>query len=247
MTAFNLKGIYECTFSGVPIGKMGVEIEQTPQHYAITGDIISTGILKMFVNHTSHTSADGSGHNFTYSAINYETHYQTKKKRKSAQMKYQNGVVTQEQVTPPDNRATRPAVPAALKKGSTDPLSLSLRMREALFAARQQHKQNFSLTMYDGRRLTQLDFAIIGPQSVTYNHERVPVITVDVRRKALAGFTDSELGDLNPHEPPLHVYFKDDATLLPLRLELQLFLGTLSASLVKQCLPGESCLLGIRE
>jgi len=275
----NLKGVYECSFSDVVIGEMGVEITQTPDHYSETSDIVSTGILKMFVNHSSHTTVEGSGSNFTYPAIDYDTHYQTKKKKKTAMLKYRGGVLTEENVTPPDNRATRPEVPMNLKQSASDPLSLIIRMRQGLFEAlhsapsplegegrggggssdnalnkRPPHPnpppqgvRGFSLNIYDGRRLTEVDFTVIGPKTINYQGADTPVTMVDVRRKFLAGFTQSELSDWNPNEPPLHVYFSNDARLMPLRLELTLWMGTLAATLVKECGAGESCLLGITE
>lgn len=75
----------------------------------------------------------------------------------------------------------------------------------------------------------------------------LPVITVDVRRKPLAGFTAKELADYDPHEPTLHMYFTDDARQIPIRVEATVFFGTLSATLAKECRTGESCLLGNKD
>ena len=52
MAPVNFKGIYEFTFAGLPFGRMGVEIEQSPGHYAITSDVMTTGVIKLFVQHT---------------------------------------------------------------------------------------------------------------------------------------------------------------------------------------------------
>ena len=39
--------LFGFAFSGLPIGKMGIEIDQTPDHYSEASDVVSTGILKI--------------------------------------------------------------------------------------------------------------------------------------------------------------------------------------------------------
>ena len=245
--AFVLKGIYDFTLSNIIIGRMGLEIDQTPDHYSVTGDIATTGLLKLFVQHSSHTTADGEGKDHVYPNIKYESHYQTRKKKKYVAMRYEGGNVVEENLIPPDNRATRPAVATELKKDSADPLSLIIKIRENLIQALKQNVHSFTLNGYDGRRLTKIDFTVIGKKTLTYKGQPTPVILVDVKRTLVAGFTQSELDDIHAPEPPLHIYFKDDGTLKPLRLEATTWMGTLAATLTKECLPTESCLLGIKE
>jgi hypothetical protein len=240
-----LKGLYELSYAGMRVGNMGIEIDQTPEHYAITSDIATSGLAKMFVKHNSHTTVGGSGHDFIYPHIEYETHYQTRNKKKYVKMIYKDGAV-EETLIPPDNRKTRPAVAPELKKDSSDPLSLILRIRQGLFEARASKKDAFIIKAYDGRRLTQVAFTIAGTRTITYKNKPLSVIAVDSRRTLLGGFTASELADYSPKEPTLHSYFTDDERLLPIRLETSLWIGTLSATLAKECRTGESCLLGLK-
>jgi hypothetical protein len=243
----NIKAVYEFGFTGVRFGKLGVEIEQDAEHYRITSDIITTGLVKIFVKHSSHTTVEGKGKDFIYPDISYQTHYQTKKKKKSAMLVYKDGKVAKESVTPPENRATRPEVEDALKSGSSDPLSLIMRIREALFKAQRAKKDTFSVTYYDARRLTRINFSIIGPKTIMFDRKKTPVIMVDASRKLVAGFTASELASANPNEPPLHIYFSNDERLLPLKLEAQLWMGMVHATLTKECGAQESCLFGNKD
>ena len=247
LTPINFKGIYQFAFDGLPIGKMGIELEQTPQHYAATSDIMTTGLVGAFVKHLSHTTVDGSGQHYHYTDITYESHYQTRKKKKYVQMVTQNGKLTLENLIPPENHESRSEVDEALKNNAVDPLSFLPQLRYDLFEARAKNEGHFTLNAYDGRRLTQVDFAIAGQKNISYNGQDVRVIDVTASRKQIAGFTKSEIDDFDPHEPILHIYFTDDARLIPIRLEARLMLGILSATLAKECTTGESCLFGIKE
>jgi hypothetical protein len=243
----NIKGIYELRFSTFALGKMGIEIDQTSKNYGIVADIVSTGLMNILIKHSSHTTVDGSGSNFHYSRIAYESHYQTKKKKKYAQLTYKDGALSEEKVLPPDNRATRPAVISDLKNQSCDYLTLILKLRQMLYSTLAHQKTESSFLVYDGRRLTQVDAKVVEKTTIVYNVNRLPVIHVDLRRTLLAGFTKTELAEHDPNEGSLQVYFTDDERLLPIRLEAQLLIGTLSATLMKECRTGESCLLGIKE
>lgn len=244
----HFKGIYEFKMAAIKLGKMGIEVEETSDHYAMIADIISTGLVNTLVKHSSHTTVDASGgKNFIYPNKEYESNYQTRKKKKYVKMVHKDGKLVEEKLVPPDNRAIRPAVADALKKDTVDPLSFLLVMREKLYTAMQEKKDRFTLKLYDGRRLTQVDFVIGGKQNILYNGKKVPVVVVDVTRKLLNGFTASELANHDPNEPVLHLYITNDARLIPLRAEFSFWMGSISAVLAKECRTGESCLLGIKE
>jgi hypothetical protein len=240
-TAF--KGIYDLDMGGMRFGKVGVELTENPSHYAMAADVTFTGLVKLFASHSSHTTVVGDGAAYDYPTRNYETHYRTKKKRKSVKMVMKAGKIVEEAVVPPDNRATRPAVPAADKNAAFDPLSLIVKMRREIAA----NKNTFSINAYDGRRLTEVDFTMLGKRTLQSSDKKTPVIAVNVRRKLLAGFTASEIDDWNSKEPALTIYLSDDARLIPLKFEVPMWFGMVSATLVKECAASESCLLGISE
>ena len=253
LTAINpdpiqFKGIYNFELSGVPLGKLGIEVQQTKRDYTIVSDVVTSGLVKLFVKHSSHTMVDATGsQDFAYTEATYESHYQTRNKKKYVKMLTKDGITGDETLVPPDNPLTRPKVTADLKKDVVDPLSLTLRMRSELWKAQQNHTPQFTIRMYDGRRLSEIHFVVGEKKTLRYNDGKVPVIMVSVSRKMIAGFTKTELEDFDPKEPELRLYFTDDARLLPLRAEFTLMFGTASATLAKECLANESCLFGLKE
>jgi Protein of unknown function (DUF3108) len=239
----NLKGTYEFQFSGLPIGKMGIEVEQDASHYAMTSDVVATGVVKLFTQHMSHTTAQASG-----GRIAYDTHYQTKKKPKSAHLVYTAGKLVEENVQPPDNRAVRPAVPDELKNRAHDLLSFNLALRGLVWKALHAGTKKFSLTAYDGRRLTEVDGTVEGKRVIDYGGKpNFPVIAVSLKRKQLAGFTPPEIEGFDSNEPPLTLYYSDDSRFVPVKLEVMVLFGKITGTLAKECRSGESCLLGLKE
>lgn len=239
-------GQYEFTLGKLPLGKMGIEVRQDQSHYAITSDIVTTGLLNMFVKHSSHTTVTGSGRRFSYPDRDYETHYQTRKKKKYVKMVTRNGAVS-ETLIPPDNAAIRAPVTGELKEDAVDPLSLTIRMRQDLWHALKNHEGSFVIMLYDGRRLSELDFVLGDRRTLLYRGEYVPVVTLTLTRRLIAGFTQKELDERDPKEPPVRIFFTEDARMMLLRAEVSLWMGTLSANLTHECAAGESCLLGIQE
>ena len=246
LTPVNFKGIYEFRFAGLPLGRMGGEVEQAADHYSIATDVTLVGVVKMFVQHTSHTAAEGSGHDFTYPDIVYEARYQTRKKKHYVKLVYKNGGLHHEQQIPPDPPGKRPPVPAAMLKDSADPISIIIRARQALWEALHTGAKAFSINLYDGNRLTQIDFTIVGNDDVRYGNKMISTIKVALHRKQLAGFTKSELKEYDPREPTAYLYFSKDE-LIPVRAETRFLFSAVTAVLVKRCLPSESCLLGIKD
>jgi hypothetical protein len=227
---------------------MGIEVQQTPKHYSIVSDIITTGLVKLFVKHSSHTNVDRLGkQDFVYNQGTYESRYQTRNKKKYVKMLTKDGITGGETLVPPDNPVTRPPVAAELKHNVFDPLSLTLQMRQELWTALKNNTKQFSIPLYDGRRLTQVNFEVGEKKTLRLKDGKVPVVQVNVSRQLIAGFTQKELAEYDPKEGTARFYFSDDKRLVPIRAEASVMFGTVSATLAKECSKEESCLFGIKE
>jgi len=238
---FDFKGIYSLTLAGMEFGRMGLEANEDADDYKAACDITTTGIIRVFVKHSSHSTVHGNS-----SGIIYETNYRTRNKAKYVKIEQKDGTF-KETLVPPDNPAKRPPVPPEMKEGAYDPLTFVLAMRRELGRILRDGRLNYSQLFFDGRRLTRLDFHLEGRRTITYEHEKTPVITLSVKRSFLAGFTASELEDVDPSkpEPLLYIHYSDDERRIPLKLEVRMAFGTVAATLIKQCTNEESCLLGI--
>jgi hypothetical protein len=245
LTPLSEKLYYEAGFAGVLFGKIGIEIEQNPDKAKITCDIASSGILALFLKHSSHTTLEASGSNFTYPDRTYTSNYHTRKKARSVKLVYKNGKIETQHVQPPNDREKRPAVPESDINKAYDLMAFLLQMRKEIADARKSGKTAFSINSYDGRRLTQADFNIGEEKVLEIAGQKVNTLSVTARRKPLAGYSKGEIEDIEPNEPSMTIYFTNDDKLTPLRMEVPFMMQKISATLIKQCGPEESCLLGI--
>jgi hypothetical protein len=239
LAPLNFKARYTLAFAGVPFGGLAVDLAQDSNHYAMTTDVVSTGLAALFARHKSHTTASGSGENFAYPNRSYATQSQTRKKKRNIAMRYENGRIVSEEVVPPDNRETRKAVADALRNSGYDPLLIVLELRKRLQAG----EQSFALNLYDGRRLTRANITVLGKKAIRLDGKKRPVVAALLKRELVEGFTTGELARYDPNEPPLTLYFSDDAQFIPLKLSIPFTFGSVSATLEKQCSAQESCLL----
>ncbi len=244
LTPVTEKLYYEAGYGGILFGKVGIEISQQPDKAEVTCDITSSGILAVFLKHSSHTTLSASGSNYTYPNRNYESHYHTRKKSRSVKLVYKNGKIDSQDVQPPENREKRPAVPEADINAAYDLMAFLLEMRKEVTEALKSGKTAFTINAYDGRRLSQADFTISGVNTIQIAGQDTKVLTVIARRKPLAGFTQGEIEDFNPDEPSLTVYLSNDDRLTPLRMEVPFLMQKITANLIKECTGQESCLLG---
>ena len=242
----DFKGQYSFALGGIPFGKLGMEFTQAPTHYSATSDITLTGVVRLFINHTSHTTSSGTGADFRYTNTVYESTYQTRKKPKHVKIERKNGRITYEIAEPPGDGKSRGPVAAADKNPALDPLTIGLGMRTELARALRDGRTHFSLNYYDGRRLTQVDLTLQGERTITIGGQDYETYVVDATRKAIAGYTAKEQASIGPNDPTLTLFFSKDKRLLPLRLQVPLLFGTASATLVRECGESESCLMGLR-
>lgn len=228
--ALDFKGRYDFTLAAVPFGAIDVSMSQGPGYYRAVSDITTVGIAKVFVQHKSHTESRGTGADFKYPEVTYESKYETKGKPKSARFVKRGGVIVEDYVQPADHRTARTPVSVEAKSKAWDPVALALGMRIELARIIKGGGKDFSLDYYDGRRLTRGNFSYVGEQTVKIKGVKYPVYVVTGSREPIAGFTDKELKRMAQKEPTLTVYFTKD-TLVPLKLELPLGLAMASATL----------------
>lgn len=231
---------YEFTWSGIDLGKIALLAEETDQTYGMRTLIKSRGVVSLFVKHTSDTFMSGIKNASGYIPQTYETRLQTRNKKKHIKLGYDAAGQFETELSEPED-TDRPKVPAELKKDAHDPLASVFDIRAKLHAALQNSEKTFSITLYDGRRLSriQVDIPAVVERQVAGTKQRV--IHTIMTRVPLSGYTEKELESMKGSPNALHVYFSDDAKLWPLLMEVHVFMATLKGELTKTCDTIESC------
>ena len=238
---------YQAGFEGLLVGDIGLEVNQQPGKADVTLDVQSSGIVKLFVKHSNHTTLTASGKNFTYPERVYETNYRTRKKPRHVKLTYKGGKLADSVVEPVEPPGKRTALDEKRRDSAYDLLYFLLRMRADLWDALGHNKTQFSMDIFDGKRLMQADFTLLGKQTISLGADTRNVIAIAAKRTPLGGLTKSEVENFANGEPPLTIYFSDDSRLIPLVMDVEVLGGHLTAQLMKECGAEESCLLGNSE
>ena len=240
----NLTKFYKAYWMGMHVGDIISQISQDKNGaYYIESRIQSRGIAKRFLKYWSVSKSlvniDDSGN---ISSQYFFTKSATKRKTREINLSYDEaGNLAGEEVIPPDNRKKRPFVEDDLKYIATDPHSIILVSRKKIKESLDNNISNFSIPVYDGRRLTNVDFNIIGKKNISYNSNDTEVIHVIIQRQAISGYTEREIKRMETENPPINIYLENNDTMLPLIVRAKAPIGSAYIRLVKECVDINSC------
>jgi hypothetical protein len=224
---------YLFTWDGIALGALALEINDTASIYSLHVQVHSVGIVNLFTHHTSDTTVTGLHIQGGYQPLHYESHYKTKNKPRHIILLFDKaGRVTEETVEPRESRNERPDVPHALKDGSRDPLSTLMEIR-----AGQSGFHGF-----DAQRLYEVKSAAGANATLRIAGTPRPAVRYILSRTPLAGMTAKEMREYAKGEPPLTLFFSDDAERIPLMVSVPFF-GRITGILVQECKTWQECAL----
>jgi hypothetical protein len=212
-------------------------IEQTSEYTKYVSKFYSrsNGFIDYLFGWRSNTIAVTKAYKNKTIPQSFRTKVLLKKKTREIAIDYdKNGKITFEQVTPPDNRAKRPAVEDSKKIGSLDPLSIVLeahRMIKNGFVENNfdsKGKYVFSLPLYDGRRRSDINF------EVDKKKNNDGLIHLKITQKPLAGYTENEWREIRKGERSVDIYL-NPTSYWPVQAEGKSALGSARAKFLHDC------------
>lgn len=240
---FNYTGYYDVSWSGITVGTLVADAHEDDAHYKMSAFIESTGLTYLFTRHKSETTVEGIRQDGRYLPQQYRTEFSTRGSSREIILTYdKTGKMVQEVANPPENRQKRPEVPMELKERVIDLLTTFFVQRGKIYEALARDNPEFTIRMYDGRRLTDLHFKVFGRQVVGWHNQDTPVIHFTFTRTPIAGFKKSELEDIQKEEPDINLYLSDDGQLIPLKIVVASAAGMFYANLARECPSLEACL-----
>ena len=146
------EGRFDVILRGIPAGQLVFKAEQAGGRYAVAGKVQSTGIVAALLTFRYDATARGTVTPDGFRPSFYSQDTDRRGRKAQSKMAYSAGVPQPPQITPPRGPATYDLDPAT-QGGTVDPLT-------AIFAVLRDHPRdsacNISLTLFDGRRRTQL-------------------------------------------------------------------------------------------
>jgi hypothetical protein len=224
-------GRYSFDFSGIYLGSLVFNVDETPDTYTVHLLVKSGGIINLFTRHWSDTEATGKRLGNRYLPQHYESHYKTKDKPRHLKLAFNaKGAITEELVEPPEDRTDRPEVPHALKDGAHDPFSGFMALRAG----------SEKLHVFDAKRLYEITAQPVGITSSKIAGYYAKAY--DLSRIPLAGMTQKEMSEYKKDEPHLTFYFSNDARRIPLAMTMPAYFGRVEGRLTKECKTWEECI-----
>lgn len=240
---YNSHAYYDVSWSGIRVGGMVIDASEDADSYAMTLKMKSDGLAWVLTKHHSTTTVEGIRRGGRYLPQRFETWFTLRKKTRHIVLDYdRQGRLVHEINTPPEDPNKRKPVPLELKREVVDALSVFFVQRPLLYEALEQGKERFTLRMYDGRRLTDMNYQVKGRQHVDWNNRKTAAVVFALSRTPVAGFKKSELEDLqNKKDPAVTFYLSDDGTLTPLRIVIDASAGRFYGNFRQNCASAEAC------
>jgi hypothetical protein len=227
-------GRYQFDWNNIPLGALELGIDETANTYKMRLAVESKGAINLFTHHTNDTNENGRYEGMQYMPEHYESYYKTKNKPRHIKLAFdKKGVVTEEVNEPPEDRNDRAEVPHNLKDGAVDPLTAVMMIR-----AGQTNFRGFDAKrLFEVKAIAAAPTVINQPFPLVNNQKALPYI---LSREPLAGITAKEMKEFKKGEPPLTLYFSDNARRIPLGITVP-FYGVLRGMLMQECTKWEEC------
>ncbi len=195
----------------------------------------SNGMIDYLFGWMSHTVSTMKVYKNKVVPEKFRTKSILKKKTREIALDYSSGGknIVFDQVTPPDNRGKRPAVPDDMKVGTYDPLTAAIEARRIVMQAfrennfNDRNKYSFSLPVYDGRRRSDVNFILDEKMVDGLYH-------LKFYQKAIAGYTDNEWKEIKKGERVIDLYL-DPTNFWPVSAVGRSPLGSAKAKFIETC------------
>ena len=236
----NVKRWYKVYWAGIHIANLLAQSSGNK----IDALIDSRGIVKKVSKFSSDTSTVFNFDGNSYTPVSFHTKFRLKNKTREINIEYdESGTITKDSVVPPDRRSKRPAVPESMKKNTFDPLTSFMKARYEIKNNLAKGQNKFTIDMYDGRRLSKLNFEIVGKfKDYNINNVKRDVIKAYFKRESVAGYTSNELRRAKKEEPLFTLYISDDEYFLPIKVDAKAPLGSVVILFEKECEALEECI-----
>ncbi|PIR38087.1 MAG: hypothetical protein COV35_07555 [Alphaproteobacteria bacterium CG11_big_fil_rev_8_21_14_0_20_39_49] len=229
---------YKVYWSGIHVADLKAHVKED----GLDAIIESYGIVKKVSKYESVFKTRFNYVEGEFVPDSYYTEFQQRNGGRKIDIKFnKDGTVAKEEVTPPDNRAKRPAVSEKLKHDTFDPLTAFMAARKKVKESLEKGNNSFSIKMYDGRRLSDLDFKIEGRFDRKISGTKHKLVKVTFKRKPIEGYTQNELKRMQKEEPVFTLYLSDDEKLLPIKMDADAPLGTAVLLFEKDCPSLDKC------
>lgn len=235
---------YATRWAGLPAGDIDLQFEDQPGAYRSQIAIRTAGIPRWVTRFRGRAVSEGALSMLGLAAPGrYDATYDLRsRKDKRISLRFaRSGDATIAERGAEDS-ADKAPIDAADRTDVVDPLAALVRMREAIRSGLAQ-RGSLTIPVYDGKRRFDVVERGMTRETMHLDGESKPVLHLDLTLQPIAGFKDNDPeGNPDSSSRAMHVYFSDDAQLIPLRLEVTIAWLTAVVEYEGRCdRPGSLC------
>ncbi len=200
---------YSIHWSGLHIADLVISLQQDDKHYTLQTLTESRGLVWTISRYYNYTTVQGDMNKHTPIPRQFSSHFQVRKDTRHIAMRWSaEGTPLELTSTPPEKRWKRPEVPISMRTGALDAQSMGLALLNQWLHARPNLPHHQNMTMFDGRRLSDMRMEFQPAAPLSLNQRPTPGLytALRIRRLALAGYTDNELERQKKEEPVFVLY-----------------------------------------
>lgn len=224
---------YDVTFNGLPIGRIRITAHESEFKYSASVDTKTRGLMRLFDSTQSLLTANGRKDEGTFIQKDYSTRSTDDDSTKLTTIRYgMKGEIIKSERNPPDDPKSRAPVPLEEASEGVNPVTALLIARYRLRDYIAANQRKATIRTYDGARLADLTFTVHSRTNFEIMDKRMDVINTELTRNPIAGYKAKELKKFRAGDPIIHVYFSADERFLPVKADIAIRFGTISAELV---------------
>lgn len=232
----NIAALYRIYWMNLHVGDLVAEISANENEVRFTNIMRARNIAKKAGNFRSKTITNAAFDGEKFIPSSFYTSNSLRKRTRNIEIKYdESGNIISEKINLKEDPSKRLSVENILKSDAYDPLTIALNMRKIIFQYKNHPSYKFMMKLYEGRRLSELNFTIIGTEKIDINGNLTELVHISLYRHPIAGFSKDELANMDNEEPDVDIYLSNDDDMIPVKVVAKAKIGSAIAYLEKKC------------
>lgn len=233
LVPLDYKLLYNVTWNNITIGRLRVSMKEDRFGYQMKVDTKTKGIMRLISSEMRVAEAKGR---ITESGEYIHSSYESRSQEKGEKGKDYTILTYDEQgdlasrTRVPEDKRRKP-VPESDINRATDTVTAFLKFRKRVHRNMMLNQRDTKFDTYDGARLAELSVKVISRANTQAMGKHQPTINSVLKREPLQGYHEKEMKKFNEGDPTTHIYWSADERFIPLKIDLQLDYGTVSAVL----------------
>lgn len=226
--AESIQANYKVYWGGMHVADLQAKTDEK----RISTQIDTKGLVGMVSNYKNQAEAELNYHNGEYVPTRFSKKSQKTSGNKHTEIAYKAGRV--DDLKSSENLSQETAKEAGNLR-AVDPLSAFVIARAKVREALRQQRKSFSLSTYDGKKLSRLHFELLGTEKKDIAGVEEDVLHIRMTRVPLSGFGSDEASD------SVVELYVDDEHLIPLIANANAPIGHATIVIDKRCFSADEC------